>query len=96
MPETSFMVRWPDGFVERCYSPSLVVEELLTAGRSYPLPEFVERSRTALTEASARVKARYGVGCAEAAAQLERIERRAGGFAAVPEAHVTVEGFAPW
>ena len=26
MPEMTFAVRWPDGRVEECYSPSLVVQ----------------------------------------------------------------------
>ena len=93
MPEMHFTVRWPDGSTERCYSPSLVVEDFLAPGIAYALDDFVERSRTALTVASQRVQAKYGIGCAQVAAQLAHIERRAGSFAGVGRAMVTVEAF---
>nr|WP_218886568.1 MSMEG_0570 family nitrogen starvation response protein [Kineococcus aurantiacus] len=75
----TFTVRWPDDTVQRCYSPSLVVHDHLTAGRDYPVEEFTTRCRTALTEASDRVRARYGMACTSALAQLSDIERRAAG-----------------
>jgi uncharacterized repeat protein (TIGR04042 family) len=93
MPEMYFTVRWPDGSTERCYSPSLVLEDFLTPGNAYALDDFVERSRTALTAASQRVQAKYGIGCAQVAAQLARIEQRAGSFAGEGRAMVTVEAF---
>jgi uncharacterized repeat protein (TIGR04042 family) len=93
MPEMYFTVRWPDGSTERCYSPSLVVEDFLTPGNAYALDDFVERSRTALTVAAQRVRAKYGIGCAQADAQLARIERHAGSYAGVGPAMVTVEAF---
>lgn len=77
MPEMHFRVRWPNGKVEDCYSPSYVVEEHLTPARSYPVPEFVERVRTALTIASERVRARYGFECSSALDQLARVESTA-------------------
>ncbi|WIX80057.1 MSMEG_0570 family nitrogen starvation response protein [Amycolatopsis carbonis] len=92
MPEVVFRVRWPDSSVQRCYSPSTVVEEHFTAGEAYPVAEFVERSRAALTLASERVLARFGFPCLRAAAQLADIERRAGAFRGREE-QVVVEGF---
>ncbi len=94
MPEMSFHVRWPDDTVSRCYSPSLVVKDHLTVGRSYPVADFVDRARTALTIASDRVKAKYGFHCTGAAAQLEEIERTAARFNG-PAAAVTVVRFEP-
>jgi len=76
-----FSVRWPDGTESRCYSPSLAVCEHLEPGTSYPLAEFVARSREALTIASERVRQRYGFACSRALGQLEAIERQAQGFA---------------
>ncbi|MET9080315.1 hypothetical protein ABZX77_00205 [Streptomyces sp. NPDC004237] len=32
MPEMYFDVRWPDGDVQRCYSPSTVIEDYFTVG----------------------------------------------------------------
>lgn len=92
MPEVWFDVRWTDGTVLRCYSPSTVVRQHFAAGTPYPLAEFVARSRTALHEASARVQARYGAPCGRAAAQLAEIERRAAGSG---DGTVTVLAFVP-
>ncbi|GGF92749.1 hypothetical protein GCM10007304_03210 [Rhodococcoides trifolii] len=80
MPEMTFTVRWPDGTTPRYYSPSLVMHDHLTAGSRYAVPEFVDRSRSALTEASDRVRARYGFACTSAAATLEEIIDAAAGF----------------
>lgn len=77
MPEMRFQIRWPDGFEEACYSPSLVVREHLTVGESYPLADFIERCRTALSIASERVRARYGVPCSRALGQLASLEAKA-------------------
>ena len=91
MPEMHFTVRWPDGVDMRCYSPSLVVREYLQVGRSYPLVEFMERSRTMLNIGSERVRAKYGYACSAAMDQLLEIEERAAGYLA--EQEVTVTGF---
>jgi uncharacterized repeat protein (TIGR04042 family) len=93
MPEMRFVIRWPDGTVETCYSPSLVVKDFLSLGEAYPLAEFVERSRSALEIAGARVKVKYGFRCSRAMAQLSRIETAAGAFADFPQARVTVDAF---
>ncbi len=90
MPETTFAVRWPDGTRASYYSPSLVVTEHLEPGTGYPVADFVDRARTALSLASERVRARYGFPCSLAAASLAGIERTAAGY---PEGLVTVEGF---
>lgn len=95
MPEMRFQVRWPDGTESVCYSPSLIVMDHFAAGASYPLGEFLRRSRAALTEASDRVRERYGFACSRALGQLAEIERRAAaGFAGAPDgAAVTVLAF---
>lgn len=92
MPEMHFLVRWPDGSAQRCYSPSLVIKDYFTPGETYPVADFVQRSRTALDIASERVRLKYGYGCAHAAVQLEEIERVALQFGAA-DARVTVEAF---
>jgi uncharacterized repeat protein (TIGR04042 family) len=88
-----FLVRWPDGMAETCYSPSLVMKDFLSPGATYPLADFVERSRTALNIASDRVQAKYGWPCSRAADQLARIETAAAAFANVPDARVSVDAF---
>jgi uncharacterized repeat protein (TIGR04042 family) len=76
MPEMHVRLRWPDGSTDRVYSPSLVLAEHLEEGASYPLEDFGRRSREALTEASERVRAKYGFPCSRAAASLAGIEDR--------------------
>ncbi|MBZ5733667.1 MSMEG_0570 family nitrogen starvation response protein [Nocardioides sp. TRM66260-LWL] len=73
MPEMTMTVRWPDGRVQDCYSPSLVLHDHLAAGARYEVAEFVERTATALGIASERVRARYGFACTSAAATLDAV-----------------------
>ena len=89
MPECHVSVRWPDGAAEDVYSPSTVVGRHFAVGASYPVGEFVDRSRAALRAASHRVEARYGKPCSSAAASLRAVEARAAGF---DRGEVTVEG----
>lgn len=93
MPEMYFLVSWPDGTRERCYSPSLVVREHLAVGESYPVADFVERCRTALGIASERVRERYGFPCRLALGQLDRIEAASHPFLGRADARVAVEAF---
>jgi uncharacterized repeat protein (TIGR04042 family) len=93
MPEMRFVVRWPDEKISSCYSPSLVVKDYLAEGTSYPLPEFMERCRTALTIASDRVKAKYGFHCTGASSQLEELEQIASRFEPTPQSRITVVRF---
>ncbi len=93
MPEMRFRIRWPDGRRESCYSPSLVIKDYLAPGRAYPVEDFVTKSREALTIASDRVRARYGIPCALALAQLRDIEATASTQPRGDAAAVLVEAF---
>ena len=93
MPELRFVIRWPDGRRESCYSPSLVVRDYLREGESYELDDFLARMRAALTIASERVRAKYGHACSLAQSQLARIEATAAPFASQREAQVLCETF---
>jgi uncharacterized repeat protein (TIGR04042 family) len=75
MPEVYFTIRLPGGEERECYSPSSIVREYFARGEEMPAVEFLARSRKALAEASERVRAKYGFGCASAAAQLQEIEQ---------------------
>ena len=81
MPEMTVTVRWPDGRIDACYSPSLVMHDHLRSGTTYRVDDFVARAGVALAEASERVRARYGFACTASAASLAGIERRAAVFA---------------
>jgi uncharacterized repeat protein (TIGR04042 family) len=72
---------------------SLVIKEHFVSGQSYPLADFLARSRTALVIASDRVKARYGHACSLALGQLAEIEAGCARFADIESAHVRVERF---
>lgn len=74
-------VRWPDGRVEECYSPSLVLHDHLTAGERYTVTDFTRRSTTALGIASDRVRQKYGFACSSAAQTIDQITGAATGFA---------------
>ncbi len=76
MPEVRFRVRWPDGGIETCYSPSTIIKNFLEVGHPYPLDEFLERSRSGLYAASERVREEYGMTCSRAMAQLDAIEAK--------------------
>ncbi len=80
MPEIHVVVRWPDDSIMHCYSPSLVIRDYLELGASYSVADFLERSRTALSIASDRVRDKFGMPCALAARQLEQIEVKARAF----------------
>jgi len=77
MPEMTFTVEWPDGSLQQCYSPSLVMHDHLSTGESYPVADFVQRVDTALNEASRRVREKYGFACTSALAERDDIQDRA-------------------
>jgi uncharacterized repeat protein (TIGR04042 family) len=93
MPEMTFTVRWPDGRVDDCYSPSLVMWDHLEVGADYAVVEFVAKASAALEEAGERVRARYGFLCTSALAQAAEIRGRAAELD--PAAPVRVLAMAP-
>jgi uncharacterized repeat protein (TIGR04042 family) len=95
MPEMHYTVRWPDARETVCYSPSLVVRDLLEPGRDYPLADFMQRVREATTIANERVQAKYGFVCSRANDQLARLEIEERRFADQAEARVHVLSFDP-
>jgi uncharacterized repeat protein (TIGR04042 family) len=95
MPEMRFVIAWPDGREETCYSPSLVIRDFLDEGQTYPIRDFLDRSRKALTIASDRVEAKYGYPCSLALSQLARIEEAGARFIADADAKVRCESFIP-
>lgn len=80
MPSVNFIVRWPDGEEEACYSPSTVIHEYLESGQSYSLEDFMTLSEAALMNASERVRQRFGYECSAAKDQLKIIRNRISKF----------------
>ncbi|MBP1860521.1 MSMEG_0570 family nitrogen starvation response protein [Rhizobium herbae] len=93
MPEMRFVIAWPDGRKETCYSPSLVIRDFFIEGETYGLTDFLDRSRKALTIASDRVEAKYGYPCSLALGQLARIEQAATPFLTDADATIRCETF---
>jgi uncharacterized repeat protein (TIGR04042 family) len=77
MPELRFVLRWPDGKQEVCYSPSTVIRNHFAVGATYPMADFLSRTRVAMRAASDRVQAVHGAPCSLALGQLARIEASA-------------------
>jgi uncharacterized repeat protein (TIGR04042 family) len=93
MPEMRMSIRWPDGSQESCYSPSLVLKDYFDVGQNYALADFRALSRTALTIAIERVRAKFGFSCPRAADQLAHIEEKCRAFTGLRDAQVHVEAF---
>ncbi|MBJ3762514.1 MSMEG_0570 family nitrogen starvation response protein [Maribius pontilimi] len=87
MPEVDFRIRWPDGSEESCYSPSTAIRTYLSAGKTYALRDFMDRSLAGLDLAARRVEAKYGFRCTSADAQAARLTARAAAFS--PEETIT-------
>lgn len=95
MPAIEFVVEWPDGSRERCYSPSRAISEHLTQGAEYALPQFLERARSGLRAAAQRVSEVHGFVCGRALDQLRVLERRCEAYVD-EEAVVRVLSVGPW
>ena len=94
MPAVLFKVRWPDGGVETCYSPSTIIKNYFEIGHAYTLAEFLTACRDGLHAASERVRLRYGgVGCSRAMAQLAAIEATAARQSGAAPSTVRIESF---
>jgi putative flavoprotein involved in K+ transport len=91
MPVVEFTLRWPDGFLQHCYSPSRAIEEVLVPEGAYPVAELVRRCRDGLARAGERVRERHGFACTAAVKQLTEIEQRARDLEAEPGDPVRVE-----
>lgn len=90
MPEVHFRVQWPDAQSAVYYSPSTAVRAHFKAGESYSVPEFLERCRTAMQQASERVRQKYGYYCSSAMDTLQQIEATAEMFQTQPGARVKI------
>ncbi|MGC4932212.1 MSMEG_0570 family nitrogen starvation response protein [Gordonia sp. DT30] len=77
MPEMTFTVKWPDGAVQQCYSPSLVMHDHLEPGGRYTVADFRDRSTTGLDEAAERVRATFGFACTSAATTADAVTEAA-------------------
>jgi uncharacterized repeat protein (TIGR04042 family) len=95
MPAMHYTVRWPDARETCCYSPSLVIQDLLTPGTDYAVADFMQRVRRATAIANERVQARYGFFCSRANEQLAQLEQLQARHIDDPEARVRVLAFAP-
>ncbi|MFH8134510.1 MSMEG_0570 family nitrogen starvation response protein [Pantoea osteomyelitidis] len=77
MPAMHFIVCWPDGSKETCYSPSTTIEKHFRLNHAYSVAEFVTVAQAALAEASDRVAAKFGYHCSSASDQAAAITQKA-------------------
>lgn len=89
MPETPFTILLPDGSLRHCYSPSSIVKKHFKVGETLSAADFIDSSRVALTEASERVREKFGFECTAAASSLSQIEDWAG--ALPPETPLVIQ-----
>jgi uncharacterized repeat protein (TIGR04042 family) len=90
MPEVHFRVQWPDAQTAVYYSPSTTVHAHFKTGESYPVSEFLARSRAAMQQASERVRMKYGYYCSSAMDTLQQIEATAEAYEGQPDARVKI------
>lgn len=83
MPEVYLPIEWPDKTTDRIYSPSTVINTYFKAGDQLSVAEFEVKIAEALTQASQRVKEKFGFECSSAMAELERLREAAKGRAGV-------------
>ena len=95
MPAMHYTVRWPDVQISVCYSPSLVIQDLLAVGHDYPVPEFIGLVRETTAIANERVQAKFGFVCSRANDQLDKLETEHQRYAGDVSACVRVMAFAP-
>lgn len=95
MPELHFSVKWPDGSIDSCYSPSTVIRDYFEVGKSYSLEDFLAVAGTALQTASDRVEQKFGYRCSSAMDQLSIIRHKAGLFESKPGNQVVVTEISP-
>ncbi|MBD1552705.1 MSMEG_0570 family nitrogen starvation response protein [Pseudomonas typographi] len=96
MPAVNIRLRWPDGHESTSYSPSTSIFDYLEAGRSYPLPEFLQRATQGLNAAAERVKQVRGFYCSSAMDSLDGLRLLAQRFdqaqACVQVVHMQQQG----
>lgn len=76
MPAVHFVVEWPDGDKVQYYSPSTIVHQYFDVEKPYSIEQFDDLCTRALTEASERVRAKFGYACTAAAGELEKIKHK--------------------
>lgn len=77
MPEVYLPIEWPDRTTDRIYSPSTIINTYFKAGDQLTVAEFEVKITEALTQASQRVKEKFGFECSSAQAELQRLREAA-------------------
>ena len=73
MPVTYLNIEWPNKETDQVYSPSRVIEEYFTPGNLLTIEKFLQITNEALTEASERVRRKYGYACTSAQEEIKRV-----------------------
>jgi uncharacterized repeat protein (TIGR04042 family) len=82
MPVTHVNIEWPDHKTDQIYSPSSVIEEYFEVGAILTISDFLAKCNAGLSEASERVRLKFGYACTSAQAETFRIKDRCDAFKA--------------
>ena len=77
MPELRFVLRWPDGTAETCYSPSTIVRDHFDPRHTLPDGGIPDAQPHRADRRQRPGQAIYGTPCSLALGQLARIETAA-------------------
>lgn len=80
MPITYVNIQWPNNQKDQIYSPSSVIKDYFEIGESMDISNFLSNSNNALTEASERVRKKFGYACTAAQAEAIRIKEKSEEF----------------
>ena len=67
-------IEWPNGTTDQVYSPSSVIREFFEEGEALSVADFEAQVTAALERASERVQEVYGMRCASAQKEAQRLQ----------------------
>ena len=83
MPVTYLNIEWPNEETDQVYSPSSVIQDYFTPGNLLPVDKFLQITNEALTEASERVRRKYGYACTSAQEEIRRVSLKCKDYDAI-------------
>lgn len=76
MPVTYITIEWPNNEKDQIYSPSSVIAEFFNKGEILTVDTFLIQCQKSLSEASERVRQKFGYACTSAEAESYRIKQK--------------------
>lgn len=76
MPVTYITIEWPNNEKDEIYSPSSVIIDFFSIGENININDFLVRCNEGLSEASERVRQKFGFACTSALSESNRISEK--------------------